>query len=126
MSRDLGTDSAKPFKATVSQWPAHAQAFWCDLAQRLVHTHDIGEAEAELMAFTKIAMGIERPPEPPRTACGHDDTVTVIHVDTYGALCGACWRRWVSGGMDWPTAEASNQTQTIHEPAGAARHSQGA
>ena len=42
------------------------------------------------------------PALPEAPACGHTDTVTVIHVDGYGALCGACWTRWVAGGMDWP------------------------
>ena len=41
-------------------------------------------------------------PAPDRPACGHADAIVVMYVDGYGTLCGACWTRWVRGGMDWP------------------------
>ena len=95
--------------APVNAWPSNLRDLWEERAAILEYDWDMSRDEAEREAFNRITAGSSSEPAPAPAsasahapACGHTDTVTVIHVDGYGSLCGACWTRWVAGGMDWP------------------------
>ena len=124
--------SAQPFMTTVNTWPPDTRDLWEERAAILEYDWDMSRDAAEREAFNRIAASSS--PEPAQApasapehapACGHTDTVTVIHVDGYGALCGACWTRWVAGGMNWPGTSSSTPTDTTTNPAGEPRHNQG-